>query len=861
MVGEAITKKIEKIAFGIISPNMIKRIATVNISSPELYDADGYPVERGLMDLGMGVIDPGLRCKICGGRLRGCPGHFGSIILARPVVHVLYTSQIYDFLRSFCTNCGRILLVPDKIETWRAKVSEVKKQGNIDILHDLLKSLMAQLRRVKKCPYCKEKRRNIRLEKPTTFYDSEKRLWPVDVRERLEKIPDEDLSVLGIDSNIVRPEWMIMTRLLVPPITMRPSITLVTGERSEDDLTHKLSDIVRVNQRLLENINAGAPEIIIEDLWDLLQYHITTYFDNDVAQVPPARHKSNRPLKTLAHRLKGKEGRFRYNLAGKRVNFCARSVISPDPFMSIDEVGVPAHIAKELTVPERVTEWNVKWLKEFIKNGSDAYPGANYVITDEGKRKKITDDTKEQILEELTPGWIVERHLLNDDIILFNRQPSLHRLSMMGHKTRLLPSRTFRIHPAVCKPYNADFDGDEMNLHLPQTEEARSEAENLLLLDRQIITPRYGLSIIGEVEDVLVGLYLLTRGDMWVDRKQASELLIAAGVDADLPKPEKTNLWNGRQIFNLILPKDLNFKKEHEESRERLIKVVDVEIKNGKLIDGVITERLVGPEVSSGGGILIHYLNKLYGAEKTKDVINAMNRMGLEVVKSIPYTLSFSDLDLSNRATKHIRSLVEEGEKEVQLVLKQYKDNKIVPIPGKTIRETAEAKILFALNKLRAPVGKIVEKEAKEEKNFLVLMAKCGLAGIFNLAMMSGFVGQQVLRGKRIHLGYTNRTLAHFERGDLGPKARGFIRHSYGEGLDPVETFFNAILGRDSLMDTAMRTPKSGYMQRRLINALQDLRVNYDGTVRDSGQKIVQFEFGGDNVDVAKSEGGLVEIE
>ncbi len=858
MAEEIVTKKIEKIAFGMVSPNMIKKVSTVNVSSPELYDADGYPVEKGLMDLSMGVIDPGLRCKVCGGRMRTCQGHFGNIVLARPVIHILYISQIHDFLRSFCANCGRILLTPEGIESWRTKVSEAKKLGNIETLHKLLKGLTAHLRRIKKCPYCKEKRRNIRLEKPTVFYDGEKRLWPVDIRERLEKIPDEDLLVRGIDPNIVRPEWTILTKLLVSPITIRPSITLVTGERSEDDLTHKLSDVVRVNQRLLENINAGAPEIIIEDLWDLLQYHVTTYFDNDLAQVPPARHKSNRPLKTLAHRLKGKEGRFRYTLAGKRVNFCARSVISPDPSMSIDEVGVPVHIAKELTIPERVTEWNVGWLKEFIKNGSDVYPGANYVITDEGKRKKITDDTKEQILEELTPGWVVERHLLNGDVILFNRQPSLHRLSMMGHRTRLLPGRTFRIHPAVCRPYNADFDGDEMNLHLPQTEEARSEAESLLLLDKQVITPRYGLSIIGEVEDSLVGLYLLTRGDMWLDRKQASGLLIAAGVDEELPKPDGKELWNGRQIFSLILPKDMNFNRGHEEIKgEKKMKIVDVDIKDGKLVDGPITEYLVGPEK----GVLIHNINKLWGPEKTKIIINAMNKMGLEVVKNRPYTLSFSDLDLSDRTITYIKSLVEEGEKEVQNILKLYEDNKIIPIPGKTVRETAEAKILFALNRLRTPIGEAIGKEAKEEKNFLILLSKCGLAGIYNLSMMSGLVGQQVLRGKRIHLGYTNRTLLHFERGDLGPKARGFIKHSYGEGLDPVETFFNAILGRDSLMDTAMRTPKSGYMQRRLINAMQDLKINYDGTIRDSGCRIVQFEFGGDNVDVAKSDGGLVEIE
>ncbi|MEK6923596.1 MAG: DNA-directed RNA polymerase subunit A' [Nanoarchaeota archaeon] len=834
-----VTKRINSISFGVVSPTAIKKIATVTIASPELYDADGYPVEKGLMDLSMGVIDPGLRCKTCGGRLRTCPGHFGNIQLAKPIMHAVYAGEVHNVLKAFCSACGRIKLPEDKIKLFKQRVKNARRIGNTDTINSIKSAVLLQVKKQKKCPHCSEKQVIIKLEKPTTFSEGDKRLWPNEIREKFEKIPDEDLMVIGMEPQVSRPEWMIITLLLVPPITMRPSITLVTGERSEDDLTHKLSDIVRVNQRLFENINAGAPQVIIEDLWDLLQYHITTYFDNSISQIPPARHKSNRPLKTLAERLKGKEGRFRYNLAGKRVNFCARSVISPDPFININEVGVPVSVAQDLTIPERVTEWNADWLKTFIKN-NEAYPGARYVITEEGKRKKITDDTKEQILEELTPGWIVERHLLEGDVVLFNRQPSLHRLSLMGHKVRLLSGKTFRINPSVTRPYNADFDGDEMNLHVPQTEEARSEAENLLLIDKHIITPRYGLSIIGEVEDSLIGIYLLTRGDMNLTREQASSLAIAAGIDADLPKSAEET-WNGRQIFSMLLPKNFNFERD---------KVV---IKNGELIDGAVLEKFIGPE----SGILIQRLNNEYGYEAAKDFINMANRLGLEVVKDRAYTMSFSDLDLPETVTEKIKSAIEEGEAEVFDILKKRQEDKISPIPGKSVEETAEAKILYALNKARETVGNLLKKDANEENN-LVLLSKCGMAGMLNLSLMSGFAGQMSLRGERIHIGYTNRTLPLFEKGDLSAKARGFVRRGFAEGMDPVETFFNAIVGRDSLMDTAMRTPKSGYMQRRLINALQDLRVNYDATIRDANQRIVQFEFGNDSIDVSKSdEGGL----
>jgi len=843
-----VTKQIKEIEFGLISPTQIKKMATVHVLTPELYDADGYPVEKGLMDLAMGVIDPGLRCKTCGGKLRTCLGHFGYIQLARPVIHVFFANEIHNALRSFCSNCGRILVTEDLAESWREKILKAKKEHDVELLQELQKSYISKLRKIKRCPHCDAKQLDVKLEKPTTFYEGGRRLWPTEIRERLEKIPDKDLEVLGYDPVKARPEWAVLTMLLIPPITVRPSITLVTGERSEDDLTHKLSDIVRVNQRLMENINAGAPEIIIEDLWDLLQYHITTYFDNEIAGVPPARHKSNRPLKTLAQRIKGKEGRFRGNLAGKRVNFCARSVISPDPLIEIDEVGVPLYVARELTVPEMITEWNLKHLKKFVKRGDD-YPGASYVISPNGRRKRITEDTKEQILEELSPGWIVERHMLDGDVVLFNRQPSLHRLSMMAHKVRILPGKTLRINPAVCVPYNADFDGDEMNLHLPQTEEARAEAKHLLEIKHQIITPRYGLAIIGEVEDALVGLQTLLEGNLYLNKEEVCQLLANAGIESELPKPEKRGkkpLWNGRQIFSLLLPEDLNFETQ------------DFKTVNGKLVDYSIKDQLIGLMLAPEKGVLIHYLFKKYGPDFTKDFIDKANRLGLAVSQMFPYSFSFRDLDLDVKIKKKIRELLAKGERDVQNILRQYKEGKIIPLPGKTERETTEARILSVLNKIRSEVGELVKRGAKKERSNLIRMARCGLVKLLHLALMSGFVGQQSLRGKRISLGYRNRTLSHFERGDYGAKARGFIFNGYIDGLDPIETFFHAIVGRDALMDTALRTPASGYMQRRLINALQDLKVHYDGTVRDSAQRIIQFKFAGDGIDVSKSyHGGL----
>jgi len=833
---ESITKKIGKMQFGVVSPRYIKKISKVEVITPELYDTDGYPVDGGLMDSNMGVIDPGLRCKTCGGGLKTCPGHFGGIVLSKPVLHIAYIKHIYSILKSFCGECGRVLLNETELRQAKEKTELVKKEYSILAIQSHQTKMLKKAQGKRKCPYCNAEHKTVKLEKPSSFVEGDVRIRPDEIRARFEKILDEDLLALGFDFEMIRPEWLVLTILSVPPITIRPSITLESGDRSEDDLTHKLSDIVRVNQRLSENINAGAPEIIVEDLWDLLQYHITTYFNNKKAGIPPARHRTNRELKTLTQRLSGKTGRFRHSLAGKRVNFCGRSVISPDLNIKISEVGIPMQIAKEVSLPETMNDWNKNWLIKLIKN-APAYPGANYIISPDGRRRKITKETCSALIEELENGWIVERHLLDGDAVLFNRQPSLHRLSMMCHTVRVIPGRTFRINPSVCPPYNADFDGDEMNLHVPQTEEARAEAKLIANVDYNIITPRYGLSIIGQIKDMLFALYVLTK-NLTFDRASASELVISAGLDVDLPNK---NQYSGSDIVSLLLPSDLNFSTS------------DLTIKNGKQTKGILTDKYIGAE----GGVLIHRINQTYGVKKGAEFLNNLQQLALSVVRMFPYSLSFEDLD-TDQVNSKIKKEVESAEKGAVQIINQYKDNKIIPLPGMSAKDTMEIRVLEALNKARNKVGELIERENTKE-NDLMLMIKSKTGGkILNLAQISGFVGQQALRGSRIMFGYDDRVLPHFKKGDLGPAARGFVRSNYKGGLTPLELYFNCIVGRDSYIDTAMRTPKSGYLQRRLINALQDLKVNYDGTVRDSGQNIIQFSYGGDAIDVSKSDhGGL----
>src|SRR3989344_5890095 len=400
-------KRIAGIEFRILSPDLIRKMSAIDIKSPETYDKDGFPMEGGLMDNHLGVINPGLRCKTCGNTMKRCPGHFGHIELVRLVAHSEFVKKLEQLMQATCKECGRIAIADEKLEPLKVFIGDESV--------DIGKKIIAKAKKVKKCPHCSAERKPVLLDKPTNFYLDKDRIYPTQIREWVEKIPDNDLEFFGYEKGKLRPEWFVMTALPVPPINLRPSITLETGIKSEDDLTHKLVDIIRINLRLKDNIDAGAPQLIIEDLWDLLQYHVTTYFDNNSAGVPPAKHRSGRALRTIVQRLQGKKGRFRYNLTGKRVNFAARSIITPDSHISITELGVPKEVAEEMTVPDYVIESNIEEMKKLINDDK-----VIYFIRPNGARKKVSALNKEDIFKELEVGSRIERKLRDGGIVLFN---------------------------------------------------------------------------------------------------------------------------------------------------------------------------------------------------------------------------------------------------------------------------------------------------------------------------------------------------------------------------------------------------------------------------------------------------------
>ena len=826
-----IPARIAGIRFSLWSPAEIRKYSAVEVVDDDTYDKAGAFVEGGLLDPRMGTIEPGQKCKTCGGRPISCMGHFGHIELAEPVIHVAFVDKIRRLILATCRSCSRI--------------KEVGKDGRA-------------VEGAEKCSHCGTDARPLVFEKPYKFTedagDHDIRLLPREIQGRLSRIPDEDLRLLGLDPDTARPEWFILDVLPVPPVSVRPSITLGTGLRTENDLTHKLVDVIRVNRRIAAARQAGTPPMIQEDQMNLLQYHVTCYFDNETTGQPQAQHKSGAPIKGITQRLKGKDGRFRETLSGKRVNFSGRSVISPDPNISISEVGVPVQVAKKLTVPEVVTEWNIERIRGMVRNGNAEYPGVTHITRPDGVRINagFIDDL-DMLAEKMAPGYVVDRHMVDGDIVLFNRQPSLHQMSIMAHHARILPGRTFRMHPSDCPPYNADFDGDEMNMHVPQSEEARAEAILLMRIQEQLFSPRYGGPIIGAQRDFVTGAYILTKEDTTIEPALFANLAMLGGYEGPMPEPRAGRLYTGRQLFSLFLPPGFNYTLTSKWSKGTGGGEDDVVIRDGELVGGVIDKTSIGAEEPES---VLHRIAKDYGNETGRKFLDSILIVIKQFITHYGFSYGFGDLVISDDDKKAILDGISESYGRVAKMIEDCRAGSLEPIKGMSAEESLEKYIVSELGKAREAAGSLVNG-LFDDGNAGKIMATTGARGSsLNVGQMAGSVGQQSRRGSRLHDGYPGRALTHYEPDDDNPDAHGFVKTCYREGLSLPEFFFHAMGGREGLVDTAVRTAKSGYLQRRLVNALEHIKLEYDGTVRDPHGHIIQFEYGEDGIEVAKSDHG-----
>ena len=533
------------------------------------------------------------------------------------------------------------------------------------------------------------------------------------------------------------------------------------------------------------------------------------------------------------------------------------------------------------------------------------------------------------------PGMVVERHLIDGDVTIFNRQPSLHRMSMMVHEVRVMDGKTFRFNLAVCTPYNADFDGDEMNLHIIQSEEARAEAKILMRVQEHILSPRYGGSVIGGIHDHITGAYLLTHNDRIIPKPMAIEVLSTISWTGELPKlvKDKDGVpgYLGRELLNLLIPSgiSLRFKSRTGE---------DVVVVDGEILSGTIDKNGIGAE----DGRLLDAVVQTHGPTIGAKFINDMTRLTIGICSSLGFTTGIDDEDLPAEARDQIAELNVRAKTHVDVELGKFgkagrgellnqamvcdkcdthaydshtiefdpmagvwdagktlekpekcpdpdceynqgsktkaKSVKFVKHashgktmkftyesrPGRTPQETLEENIMKILDSARSLSGEIAEDFLVGD-NAAVMMAVSGARGsMTNLSMMAGSIGQTRVRGQRLERGYQDRVLPHFRRMAKGAQEKGFVTSSFKRGLEPTEFFMLSISGRESLVDTAVRTSKSGYMQRRLINAMDDLKVNSDGphSVRNTADRIIQFSYGEDSIDPTRSvKGSAVNIQ
>lgn len=871
LLNETLVSKIDNIVFYVMSPDEIERTSVAEIQKTDTFIGN-EPVVHGLFDPRMGVLDNNKLCQTCHQKNTFCTGHFGHIKLAKPMFYIQFFDVVKKILKCVCWKCSKMLLDPNSPEIAAIVAKKYSRQKRWEMLYKLLS-------KTKKCWDCGAKQPDkitrepivkITMEWKDADIEKEDRkitMYAEDVHRILSRISNKDANILGFSPKHNRPEWMICTVLPVPPPAVRPSVRSDTGQRSEDDLTHKLCDIIKNNNSLRAKIEKGVNKEQVDIAGQVLQYHIATFIDNSIPGINPAQQRTGRPLKSLSERLKTKEGRVRGNMMGKRVDFSARSVITPDPNIGIEELGVPLKIAMNLTFPEVVNKYNKQKLYEYVRNGPDVYPGAKFVrkpsMNNQTKwLKKI--DRSTIVLEE---GDIVERHLLDGDYVLFNRQPSLHKMSMQGHKIKVMPYYTFRLNPLVCVSYNADFDGDEMNTHVPQSAVTEHELRGIASVPTQIISPKECKPIIAVVQDVALGIYRLTKGHVRISEKQFFNLMsnnsrfygeipktIAGLSQREGMNSEKEGVYTGRQAISLIIPENVNVRtannsyknKGAADEYENFVVIENGELKQGTLDKKIYQNRTRG---------LVHAIYNDYTPEETCAFFDNTQRLICNWLAQSGFSVGVSDLILDTETNVTIRESIRDMKVKAYNMIKDVHVGKFENNSIKNNNEYFEEEINKILNEAREKTGQMGLGTINDRDNRMINMIKSGSKGsVINVAQMIACLGQQNVDGKRIVYGFENRTLPHFSKFDDGPESRGFVENSFIAGLTPSEFYFHAMGGREGLIDTAVRTSDTGYLQRKLSKGMEDSKVVHDYTVRNASGAIVQYLYGEDGVDPTKIE-------
>jgi DNA-directed RNA polymerase II subunit RPB1 len=914
-------KKIKQVQFGVFSYKEILKYSVtsngINTTDLNVQSSSG-PKPNSLYDKRMGGglrQDGGYTCETCGHEdadlglwtdsERRCPGHFGHIDMrCCPVYHTGYYKTVIKVLQCFCWGCGRLKLDPltnPKMIEARSKRGAARLKCVYDASKGVHRRCGGDKRRRDEDDLrdqlvssgCGKPFPNVinmtgRNDKPGTvviqveeFHEGDDRdvggfkrqLYAKEALDALYKLEMDltRLEMLGFDHRYTRPSWMIIQVLPVPPPQVRPLVISPEGN-SEDDLTYKLIQIVQLVKSHNDDLEKGSTKMQLDKYIDKLQFHVTTYFNNEFFPTFFDQHKvSYKRLKGIRERIKGKEGRVRGNLMGKRVDFSARSVISADPNLQVDQLGVPPFVAEKMSIPQTVTPLSVMDLQRLVR--STKYPGAREIVKKDGQVKNLTlmKNAGDQCLDL---GDKVARHVLDNDPVIFNRQPTLHKMSMMGHRVRVLPYSSFRLNLSVTTPYNADFDGDEMNMHVPQTAETATEIKEIMMVPLCIMTPQSNSPVMGIVQDTLLASRIMTRRDVFIERDVMMNIMMCVpGWDGKMPTPailKPKALWTGKQLWSYAIKSSsansfVNYEKraqcEIEETswetktpHNALMSVYDTNciVHDSELLVGMADKKSLGSKTQ---GTLIDIIWKDQGPEAAKMFISNVQLIANYWLLQNSFTIGTGDLIALPAVKVKAREAIQKCISEVSKIVGTWQDGSLVGVAGHNMHESFELNVNKALNEAQAVSGGILRKEMDLDLNRMNQMARAGSKGTdINLYSVMCLVGQQNVDGKRIKHGFRHRSLPHFPKYDLGAHSRGFVGNSYMDGLTPQEFFFHAMGGREGVIDTAIKTSQTGYIQRRLIKSMEDLIVRYDGTVRSSVGIVVQFLYGEDGMDATHLE-------
>jgi DNA-directed RNA polymerase II subunit RPB1 len=921
----------------------------INYSVAEIKETKSLFGEGCVYDERMGPVDNTKKCASCNQTNLTCPGHFGHIILQEPVLHPMLLDEICNYLRTLCFDCHQPILSMDHLRLLKM----YQQKGNYKIISTLAKKFPI-------CVHCKHNQPTYTISEGKINYFYKNKLNRIEMNTKeiyniFRSLKKADMKLLGLTARN-HPLNMILRALPVCPPSTRPYVTMDTGI-CDDDLTSKYIDIIKCNKMLEKEKSESKRKSLIQTL----EFHITTLFDNSKGK---SRQINGRPLKGIRERINGKNGRIRNNMMGKRVDFCGRTVIGADPTLELNEVGFPQEFATNLTIPETVNRFNYNYLDSLIQQGKANYiirddktfnlkyalQQKSYVrepydmfltsttVMKDGKKetrwkyvyvehwelihkKTFVPKPSDQIMRkngvildsfipkenkvfQLKYGDVVERQLRDGDRVLLNRQPTLHKGSILAPKIKILPCKTLRLPISICQSFNADFDGDEMNIHVPQSAETRAEAETIIATENNITTSQFPRPIIKICQDNLTGGYLMTLGespgqsvsiersvffdaimklkfDMYeIDQRMEHMKRVLLEMDEVKSDEEaEKRLFTGYGLFSMILPRTLSIRYTNK-LRTYQGQKEDVVIHKGIMIRGTLDSNVLGNKSNS----LVHVLAKDYSNMTACDFVThyqyitdfwLMHRgfsVGIQDCMAIPHTnWGWKPLEVGQRKQEEIHAVDPEVKRELA---KAYTEVRAIMLTEKH-PELKELKINTVLNNVR-DMGAQIAKNNLAVGNSMKAMIESGSKGnIVNISQVIGLLGQQNVGGKRIEKRFRGRSFPHFTRQSYSSNAedyinphvkeerqlyelqqilesRGFIVNSYMKGLTPIEFFTHQQGGREGLLSTAISTSTTGYLQRRIVKTMEDVKSSYYNTIINQKGKVVQFAYGDDGMDTAK---------